>query len=176
VQRSMTLLRYLLLIAENVAHINLLPKMELRDTDVNASCSYQVVWKQRTTSSFWINQLLGYGHGLQSSTGSVQVGLQTFGWSSTYGLQSSTGSVQVGLQTFRWSSTEQISLETACLLIVYCRILSWNSKCLLKPKTVHVVYLFVLCISAYETPSAVPPMQLIKHARVAATSLHRGSV
>jgi hypothetical protein len=35
---------------------------------------------------------------------------------------------------------------------------------------------FVLCISAYETPSAVPPTQLINHARVAATSLRRGIV
>jgi len=36
--------------------------------------------------------------------------------------------------------------------------------------------MFVLCISAYETPSAAPPMQLINHARVAATSLRRGIV
>jgi len=35
---------------------------------------------------------------------------------------------------------------------------------------------FILCISAYETPSAVPPMQLINHARVAAISLRRGIV
>ena len=51
VQRSMTLLRHLLLIAANVVHSNLLSKMALRDTHVNASCSYQVVTKQRTTSS-----------------------------------------------------------------------------------------------------------------------------
>ena len=36
--------------------------------------------------------------------------------------------------------------------------------------------MFVLRISAYETPSAVPPMQLINHARVAAASLRRGIV
>jgi hypothetical protein len=36
--------------------------------------------------------------------------------------------------------------------------------------------MFVLCISAYETPSAVPTMQPINHACIATTSLRRGIV
>jgi len=40
----------------------------------------------------------------------------------------------------------------------------------------YIRSVFVLCISAYETPSAVPPMQLINQERVASTSLRRGIV